>query len=452
MSDLRTGKWICEQKGIPTQKLITACNSGKIAAYSPNNGQEILASSQCRKKFLFHDKLYFSLITKKYGEYIAIKKDDLIYFNIYLGKLFFYPDGDNRINRGNTLSPNLEVVPNSPLSIRGYHVLHEFQRDNEGYLFFLKSKCDIYRQNDIYKYVDYLYRASEIILEPKKEGIFTLRFLALEPHQEKEDIREVDFSIKMVTYGDDSKLILDDYNDNYISIHYNQIQCIECNMSPVRDKNPQNNVFSKTYINCYRYFHQYKLDYFKPNDKEFKNPLKLRTDFFIFDYKEYCQQTYLQQDDESKRNFYEYIESLFFDINELENIFIEDFEDDDILNDPLAYMKLKCISLLKKHKDFNDDKRIIMAFLITIDTDIPYSELHDIFFPSEINRDSSLKTTYFSKYLDKFAGIAIRNHIPSIKASKFRNITTLEGKEELIKKLKEQLAAIRAKRREKPKP
>ena len=64
MSDLRTGKWVCEEKGIPTDKLITACNTGRITAYSPESGQKILASSQCRKKFFFQDSLYFSLIAK----------------------------------------------------------------------------------------------------------------------------------------------------------------------------------------------------------------------------------------------------------------------------------------------------------------------------------------------------------------------------------------------------
>lgn len=109
----------------------------------------------------------------------------------------------------------------------------------------------------------------------------------------------------------DYKLILEDYSDNYIAIYYNEPQCIECNISPVIDKYHPKNIFSMSYKKCYRDFHQYKLNYYKQEDKEFKNPLQLKKDFFIFDYKEYCQQNYLQENEESKRAFYEYIEGLF---------------------------------------------------------------------------------------------------------------------------------------------
>ncbi|MBD5626628.1 MAG: hypothetical protein HDQ90_03935, partial [Desulfovibrio sp.] len=227
--------------------------------------------------------------------------------------------------------------------------------------------------------------------------------------------------------------------------------CIRCTVSPLINNKENRNVFSDAYRNCGRYFHQYKLNYFRPDDGQLEKPLQLKTDFFIFDYKEYCQQAFLQENEESKRGFYEYIESLLFDINELENIFIDDFEDDEILNDPLGYMESNCISLLKKYKDFDEDKRVIMAYLIAIGTDIPYSELHDIFSPSKPDRDPSRKTTQFNKYLRKFEKIAENNNIPYIQASKFWKKNTMEGDREIKNILIKKFAEIRTKRgRSKP--
>lgn len=373
-------------------------------------------------------------------------------FDIYLGKLSSFLDENNSNNIDNTHISHIEAIPNSYLSIRGYHVLHEYHSDNRSYLFFFKSRCEISKVSDIYRDINCLYHDSEIILQPKKEGRFTFRLLEIDPHNKSLVPKEVKFSIRKIEHEDYEKLILEDYNDDDISINYYGLQCMYCTVSPLINIKENRQFFSDAYKNCGRYFHQYKLNYFNPDDAEFKNPLQLKTDFFIFDYKEYCQQTYLQECYESKRDFYEYIESLFFDIKELENIFIDDFEDDEVLNDPLGYMEHKCIYLLKKYKNFDEDKRVIMAYLITINIDIPYSELHDIFFPSKTDRDSSQKTTNFNKYLRKFEKIAEKNNIPYVRASKFRKIDTMEGNREIKNILKEQLAAIRAKKREKPKP
>lgn len=447
MSDLCTGKWVCEEKGIPTDKLITACNTGRITAYSPESGQKILASSQCRKKFFFGDKLYFSLFEGSYPSYIGLNKDDLYNFNIYLGKLrvnYGKHNGDESINASNS---NTDESDAKRLSIIGYHVLQEVYYNNECYLFFFKLNCDHSKTSDIYKNIDCLYPINEIIFAPKRDGCLILRFMDLELHPHREHISKANISIKEIKYEDNKKFILDKNNDDSILIYHNGLQCTSCSASPLRINKENRHFFSESYQKCRKYFHQYKLNYYKQEDNELNNPLKLKMDFFIFDYKEFCQQNYLQECDESKRDFYEYIESLLFDIDELENIFIDDFEDDEVLNDPLGYMEHKCIYLLKKYKNFDEDKRVIMAYLITIDIDIPYSELHDIFFPSKTGRDSSQKTTNFNKYLRKFEKIAEKNNIPYIQASKFRKIDTMEGNREIKNILKEQLAAIRAKKR-----
>lgn len=286
-------------------------------------------------------------------------------------------------------------------------------------------------------------------MKPKREGRFTVRFLVLEPNQKKEDIREVEFTIKMTTYEDDRKLILDDYNDNHMSIYYNQFKCLECNISPVRDKYPRNNVFSKPYEYCYRYFHQYKLNYHKQDDKEFNKPLRLKIDFFTFDYKEYCQQTFCNENEESKSDFYRYVKSLFFDINELKSTFSEDFEYTDITNDPLTYMKEKCIFLLNEYRD-SKYETIIRAYYKTITTNKNYVELHDTIFPVRSDKDKQLKNSYFSRLLEKFKEIAVKNNIPYIQARKFREIATNEVREEIGKSMKEQLQALRAKNDDKP--
>lgn len=271
MSDLRTGKWVCEKKGIPTDKLIAVCNSGRITAYSPESGQKILASSQCRKKFLFQDELYFSLISKKHPRYIAINKDDLNYFNIYLGKLSSFLDEHNANDSDNFHIPNIEAIPNSYTSIRGYHVLHEFLSDNRSYLVFFKSRCEISKVSDIYRDINYLYKDSEIFLQPKKEGRFTFRLLEFNSHAKSLAPKEIKFSIKKIEHEGNEKLILEDYSDDDISINYNGLQCMRCTVSPLINIKENRKFFSDAYKNCGRYFHQYKLNYFKPDDTDLKN-------------------------------------------------------------------------------------------------------------------------------------------------------------------------------------
>lgn len=442
MSDLRSGKWVCEEKGIPTDKLISACNSCKITAYSPDDGRKILASSQCRKKFLFHDKLYFSFLTKKYPDYIAINKDDLNHFNIYLGKqLYNLYKYDGNTSEG-TLSLNKEVVLSPHPSISGYHALHEFQYGNNRYLFFFKSKCDISKLSDIYRSINYLYRASELILEPKREGRFTFRLLELDPHNQRQIPREVKFSIKKIEYEGTGKLILEDYN-NDISIYHNGFQCIDCTVSPLRNNKENRQFFSEDYQKCRRYFHQYKLDYFRPDNREFKKPLQLKTDFFTFDYKEYCQQAFLQENEESKSDFYGYVKSLFFDINEIRNIFVDGLGDYEVKNDPLLNIKNKCLLLLEKY-DGCEEEKIIRAYLRAITSDEPYYQLHDKFFPhrKKVNKkgqelDNSNKEVYFCKFLCKFKSIAEENGLKFIPVRDFRRIGELEVREKVQKSLKE---------------
>lgn len=450
MSDLCTGKWVCEEKGIPTDKLIAACNSGKITAYLSESGQKILASSQCRKKFFFKDRLYFSLMPTNNDAIIAINEHDINNFIIHLGIIKDYSVNNNVCTNKKCMhKTDINRICNETLQIKGNHILYKYLCNNENYLIFFRKKCDISNSNDIFKYTDYIYPTNKFFFEPQSEGEFTFKLLEFDTHNKNQIHQDIKFTIRNIEYEEESKLILENYNDNEISIFYYGIPCANCYVSPLRDKKNQGNFVSKAYNECRRYFHQYKLDYFKPDDTEFNKPLKLRTDFFIFNYNEYCQQNYLQDCDESKRDFYRYIKSLLFDINELKNIFVDDFEDDDILNDPLVYMKLKCFSLLKKYKNYNKDKKVIIAYLISIDTDIPYSELHDIFFPSNSDREPGQKTTHFNKYLHKFEKIAEKNNIPYIQASKFRNINTMEGDMEIRNILKERLVAIRTKIRDK---
>lgn len=448
MSGRRTGKWVCREKGIPTNKLIAACNSGRITAYSAENGQKILASSQCRKKFFFSDRLAFSLLSKKHDGYIAINKDDLNYFNIYLGNMWFYSDEYRYNGIENTIDLNKDAIPKHHLAIRGHHALHEFQYDNDYYLFFFKSKCIISKLSDIHRDRNYLYRPSEIIIVPQRAGKFTIRFLELGADNNSQVCNNVKFSINNLEYDNKTKLILD-HDNNYISIVNDGLECLNCRVSPLRNQQKNRHFFSEAYKKCRMYFHQYKLNYYKQDDKEFINPLQLKKDFFIFDYKEYCQQSYLQENEESRSSFYQYIESLHFDINELKNIFIDDFEEEKMLEDPLGYTKLKCISLLEKYKG-SDEANIIYAYLTSLSSNLQYAQLNDIFFPQEKDNDPNVKTSRYSRYIARFKSIAAENDFPYIPANQLRNLTSLKVLDEVKKSLREQLAAIRTKKENRP--
>ncbi|MBD5646515.1 MAG: hypothetical protein HDQ89_02465 [Desulfovibrio sp.] len=443
MSVLRTGKWVCEEKGIPTDKLIAACNSGKLTAYSPESGQKILASSQCRKKFFFVDKLYFSLSKGRYPSYIRLNKDDLYNFNIYLGKLrvnYGKYDGDESLNTSNS---NTDESDAKRLSIIGYHVLQEVYYNNECYLFFFKLNCDHSKTSDIYKNIDCLYQINEIIFAPKRDGHLILRFLDLELHPHREHISKANISIKEIKYEGNKKFILDKNNDDSILIYHNGLQCIPCTASPLRINNENRHFFSEAYQKCRRYFHQYKLNYFRPDDGQLEKPLQLKTDFFIFDYKEYCQQAFLQENEESKRYFYEYIRILLFDINEIENIFIDSLCDIKMQIDPLLNIKDICLSLLEKY-DGSEEEEIIRAYLRAITTNKTYHQLHDEFFPhrKKVNKkgnelDNRNKAIYFYKFLCKFKDIAEKNGLKFIPIKDLRRIGEFEVREKVKKSLKE---------------
>lgn len=282
MPYFRSGHWICEHKGISIVKLANACHAGKVIAYFNESERKIISSSQCIKKFLFPDRTFFTLKTSNYPRIIAIHKYDINDFIVHFGNISDRHNENNLYHTNTELSGHKSSIVHEQTNLMEEDCkIDEISHEDEHYLLPFSKRFKYPLHKDIHKRYKYVYTADEIIFEPKREGHFTIRILELDPNfHDHHKCKSINIYVNKIEDSTSSKLILVDIEKCDITIYYG-LQCFYCDKHPLVDTNKCREIFSKKYEQCMKYYHQYKLNYFNPEDKEYKNRLSYIQIFYL---------------------------------------------------------------------------------------------------------------------------------------------------------------------------
>lgn len=449
IENLRLGRQLCEKFEIPIVKLAEFCDRGLLKAYFFDDLRPILASSQCNTKFKFYGNAIFNIGRSNYNSIIAISKKSIENFNVHVEKIY------NSCNRNMKLDfpddhPNPLVVEVmlwmkkireiNIKNISGEYVIYcnglmtnmQFKSSESD-----RERILIYKNNDVFFELN------------SNEGEISLEYIELNVIHGEINNCIVNFYKEMFLKGfynkkrviklfikklEDSlgncKFVLSSSSDDVIRLISNPfIDSLCCSeVDEIRLKCDR--IYQKKYNDWLEYLQQYAVDYFDKEDLSYSNPLRHGVDFFVFDYDEYKKRFHFLKDDiNSRKNFFSYIEKLFFDENQFKKLLSYEIIISDIKKDPRKYMIERCADFEKSNAD-SDTTVITKAYRMAIEGN-SWKKIHEKLWP---DREQGLPANdkFISGKLDKFESIARANGIPYIKARILRDINET-NKEEIVK-------------------
>ncbi|MBB5142303.1 hypothetical protein [Desulfovibrio intestinalis] len=434
------GKQICEKLNIPLLRLAELCHAGKLAAYHFDDGRQILASSQCNTRFKYPDNTIFTIIPSNANAIIAISTKAAEDFSVYVDRKVNSPvEQDIDLHSGNDskgkyLYNVLIAMDEQRLkNIKGMRM----KFDDGEYIVY----CNDLRNSPFQPDVIHVYKNEKIFFElNKQECEIALEYLELTLHNNcnvlnkeycggiKRCITNLCIKKEQDSFGS-IKYILYEYNIDIIQIVFEKnVLNRECKKFINVDKNCK-----------YTYAHQYQYtsDYFNKEDLSYSNPLSHEEDFFIFNFDEYKKRFHFFDDEEkSRKEFFNYIEKLMFDENEIRNVLEYEIEKKFISDDPKQYMLDRCKRLQEIYINDEDNLKVIKAYMLAIEG-LRWAEIDQEVWKHSKDEDNS--RTFVSRKLKRFRKISEDNKIPFIAAKLWK-----DNKESIVKNMLEQLATFYA--------
>lgn len=430
------GKDVCRQLGISPEELARACHTGEVTAYRFEERMPILTSSKCRTKFKFPANSIFTLGTPAEPCVRAIGKNNEENFELIVERKFDHLDNQK-------LSPKPASNFRQAVLDKG-RICARKRRDGrrELTLGHKRGKYSLYYNtttvNPIARLSSMnivrgslpvkrakirLYSSDDVLFEAKKAGVFDIDFLEIRKSTEIERFllchQVATVRVERVCDSVGEKFVITEWDRDKICIQAGVLACKSCDM-PVNHKK---NCINKNGGLCRISLVQNGIDYFRQEDTQCVNPLKLGVDFFIFDYSKYAQQVNdIDGEWDSKNTFYEIVQNFAYDTSEL--LKVSSFEASFLRHedDPRNYMVIKCTELIKKYQHDDDCMRTIKAYRFVIEYGkVTWAEVHRIFWP-ERKQGGDENNSFISRELAKFEDIAKANGIPYIAASRLRDM------------------------------
>lgn len=452
--DFLSGGKICEKMGLTLDELATRCHRNELTAYRNEDCSPILASNQCKSKFCFSgNSLFYITLPKEYiliginkelykDFYIKMEKDDnnkndiaQNYPNEYKSKLKFMEIiKDNKNRRKEMLKYTEERV---------------IKYDDIDYImFYKKSSPSIFEK--IGSKEKYVCVTDEILFEPRTPGVFHIDFLVLccrqvysESSEQRIFRQSTKISVEKISDSSEEKLVISDYDPNYIYIISNEYGCSMCNTTHRCKSCCKKYDNEKDYEMCKSKKQQYAVDFFDRSDDRYEHPLLLGKEVFVFDKNQFKSQFRdLDIIDNVEQEYYNYLRNFIYELGKINidyDLFIL------IDKDPRNFMIHICILLLDKYRNSekNEDyaKIVEMYKYVLEHKSVHWVDLFKKFYPGMVQNN---KKSFISRELLKFKKIAQENNIPFITADDLRKITP-QNQSQISKDMKSQIRDMRAK-------
>ena len=446
LSNFLLGWQICERLNIPLLKLSELCHTGKLTAYRFEDRRQVQVSSQCNTKFKYSGNTTFTMTQSKGTSIIAISKKATEYFSLYIDRKLNNHTKQDSITRpeNGPMGAILKASKkNTAIHIKNIREMRIKFCDSEYIVFYNNlTASPLIKPAGINRVGFRLYGTEKVFFElGEKECEIDLEYLELNDYSNGGIKRSVTtLRIKKIqdSFGN-KKFILSEYDERKIQIKSQYYIKNSIFVDTDRLKHDESYFFE--YENYRAYFQQYAVDYFHKEDSLYSRPLKHEVDFFIFDYDEYKKRFHFLEDEEtSQKNFFNYIKNLVFDESEIKNEISYDMAVNAIKQDPQKYMIEKCVELKARKDNYDTDTfRIIKAYHMAI-TGSSWKEIHKELW-EERGQDQPANDKFISGKLGKFESIAKLNRLPYVKAKLLRDMKASE-KESIVKAMLEQLATF----------
>lgn len=228
------------------------------------------------------------------------------------------------------------------------------------------------------------------------------------------------------------KYILSEYDRNVIHIVY------EDNFLNIKRNDISNGCNKREFFDVDIY--QHPVDYFYKECLSYSKPLTHEKDFFIFDYDEYKIRFHLFEDEEKVlKGFFNYINNLMFDENQIHNVFEYDIAEKSISDDPKQYMLDHCKKLKEIYKNDKEILMIVEAYILALEK-FKWAVIDEKLWNH--SKDVNNSRTFVSRQLKIFEKIAADNRIPFIAAVRWKNVNN--NKESIVYDMLKQLKAFHA--------
>lgn len=452
--DFLSGSKICEKMGLTLDELATRCHRNELTAYRNEDFSPILDSSQCKSKFCFSGNSLFYITLPKEHILLGISKDTYNDFNIKL-------KNDHNKNHIAQNYPDeykrkwefIEIIKDNKkreIDILKHTKKKTVKCDNVDYImFYRKSSPSIFEKTD--PTGKYVCVTDEILFEPKMDGVFHIDLLVLcckqvdsESSEEILSRQSIKISVEKICDSLEEKLVVSDYDPNYIYIISNEYGCAICNTTHRSKSCCKKYDNEKDYEMCRSKKQQYAVDFFDRGDDRYERPLLLGKEVFVFDKNEFKSQFRdLDIIDNVEEEYYNYLRNFIYELGKINidyDLFIL------IDKDPRNFMIHICTLLLDKYRNSekNEDYAKIVEmykYVLEHKKSVHWVDLFKKFYPSKVQNGEN---AFISKELLKFKEIAQENNIPFITADNLRKITP-ENQSQISEDMKSQIRDMRAK-------
>ena len=414
LSNFLLGWQICERLNIPLLKLAELCHAGKLTAYRFEDRRQVLASSQCNTKFKYLGNTIFTINPSKTTGITAISKKAIENFSVYVYRKRNCSEGQdiNRRSENNSKETSIDKILIKKLAQQRLKGIKEMWMKSCGseYIVYYNDLMNSWARPEVI----WLCKNGERFFELKEEeGDIDLEYLELNKYNNcrvlnenhnggiKKCVTKLCIKKEQDSFGN-IKYVLSEYDSDVIQVVYeNFFMNRKCKNVSDEDKNDK-----------YVYLYQYATDCFNKEDLSYSKPLTHEIDFFIFDYDEYKKRFHFLEDEaKSRKDFFNYIEKLMFDKNEIRNVFEYEKEEKDISDDPKKYILDRCKKLKEIYKDNEDNLKRVKAYMLVVEG-LTRVEIYQKLWGE--NDDVNYINTFIFRRLKDFEQLAADNGIPFI--------------------------------------
>ncbi len=358
------GAWIARELGLTAKDLAEACEAEKLIAYSALDGRQILPSHRIFSKFKYQSvPLRFRIFSDLQAS-IAIRESCCEHVRVFVENQDVERDRASKCCDSHTGL----LGSRSPME----RLVHESIESGRAFSKSLEKKVIEHNGG---KYILYL-RPKGLFNDSQHRMIPASMF----SFQVAEESYEFEFGCLLVSdlhvldqpVAWETKLAFRDVKSS-TEIRKNVIQCCFENIEfevdflvyhdhPCDQYKYQNDMgYRSLYRKRITSIYNTSFDYYSCNGK---NKLKHKEDFFIFNYNEYMNQhANIESDDDE---FYQSVQSMLFDVEEIKKIKNIDIDKIKIFNDPVLYI-LDCIDIAISKILDKKAKNVLTAYKLKLE-------------------------------------------------------------------------------------